>query len=88
MSLAIDVNTVTAVLLPDGWHNVADRSFDIDSYEFVEHHRPDPHRYTQALLSEGGEPLIPASGFRFIEDDGDATPIEGPLTSVLAVRRA
>lgn len=87
MSLAIDVSTVTAVLLPDGWHNVADHSFDIDSYEFVEPH-PDSHRDPYALLSGGQEPHIPASGFRFIEDDGEATPIEGPLTSVLAVRRA
>ncbi|OBK75442.1 hypothetical protein [Mycobacterium sp. 1164985.4] len=87
MSLAIDVNSVTAVLLPDGWHKVADRSFDLDSYEFVEFH-PDPHRNPYPPLSGGQETLIPACGFRFIEDDDEGTPIEGPLTSVVAVRRA
>ena len=46
MSLAIDTNRVTAVLLADGWHQVAklrdwESSFDIDSYEFVQ--TPEPY---------------------------------------------
>lgn len=35
MSLAIDVDLVTHVLLADGWHTVANRSFTLDSYEFL-----------------------------------------------------
>jgi hypothetical protein len=35
MSLAIEVDDVVAVLLRDGWHAVADDSFEIDSYEFL-----------------------------------------------------
>jgi hypothetical protein len=36
MSLAIDVEKVTAVLLPDReWHRVKDRIFDFDAYEFL-----------------------------------------------------
>jgi hypothetical protein len=41
MSLAIDVNRVSAVLLADGWHKVSlfgdgRSSFDIDAYEYLE----------------------------------------------------
>jgi hypothetical protein len=32
----IDVETVEAVLLADGWHDVIDASFDVDFYEFNE----------------------------------------------------
>jgi hypothetical protein len=35
MSLAIEVNDVVEVLLPDGWHPVVDGSFEIDGYEFL-----------------------------------------------------
>jgi hypothetical protein len=36
MSLYINPGKVTAVLLADGWHDVADDSFDLDAYEYVE----------------------------------------------------
>lgn len=35
MSLAIDVDKVTAVLLADSWHEVAAASFALDSYEYI-----------------------------------------------------
>jgi hypothetical protein len=35
MSLGIGAGTVTAVLLSDSWHEVADASFMPDSYEFL-----------------------------------------------------
>jgi hypothetical protein len=35
MSLAIDPESVTAVLLADGWHNVNTSTFTIGTYEFV-----------------------------------------------------
>jgi hypothetical protein len=35
MSLAIEVDDITHVLLADGWHTVHDASFGIDSYEFM-----------------------------------------------------
>ena len=34
MSLWIDLNRVTTVLLADGWHHVTNDSFDLDAYEF------------------------------------------------------
>jgi hypothetical protein len=33
MSLYIDVDRVSSVLLADGWHAVAEDSFDLDAYE-------------------------------------------------------
>lgn len=76
MSLYIDVDHVTEVLLADGWHTVTNDSFDIDSYEY--------HHDENALLLGGNEPLIPARGFVFEESKDVFT--SGPLTSVLAVR--
>jgi hypothetical protein len=86
MSLAIDVDEVTAVLLADGWHKVAEESFDIDSYEFVAGSR---------TVHGGGDSDVCASGFQFKErvrpdepggSRGQAVIIRGPLSAVLAVR--
>lgn len=79
MSLAIDVDDVTAVLLADGWHEIARledseiASFDVDAYEFVMGHR--------LLVADVG------AGFEFI-DAGTGARMCGPLSSVLAVRRS
>jgi hypothetical protein len=35
MSLAIEVDDITHVLVADGWHTIHDASFGIDSYEFI-----------------------------------------------------
>ena len=35
MSYEIDVSSVTAVLLADGWHRVKGRSFGIEPYGYV-----------------------------------------------------
>lgn len=74
MSLAIDTNTITRVLLADGWHTVLNNSFDIDSYEYLWQDRP--------VLVGGQDNHIAAAGFTFLSSDGR---ISGPLTSVLAV---
>jgi hypothetical protein len=75
MSLSIDVDKVTGVLLPDGWHDVADNSFDVDAYEFV-HHGETIHR--------GGEGGVTSEGFRF--KDGGGQRFYGPLTTLQAIR--
>lgn len=77
MSLAIDVDDVTAVLLADGWHDVADDSFDLDSYEYL--HLGD------LLLGGGSVDGVPSTGFRFVGTDG--ANMAGPITAVLAVKR-
>jgi len=76
MSIAIDTDRITDVLLADGWHMVAGESFDLDSYEYV---------CEEQLVHAGGrDRLITATGFTFTDDTG--AQISGPLTAILAVR--
>lgn len=80
MSLWIDVDQVTDVLLADGWHVVDDKSFDLDSYDF--------HSHGTALPPGGEVHEVPSTGFSFLTQiDGMQTVLIGPLTSVLAVRQ-
>ena len=75
MSLAIDTNRVTKVLLSDGWHDVVSCSFDIDAYEFVEGQR--------AILLGGKADGGTATGATWVNENGNR--VSCPLTSVLAV---
>jgi hypothetical protein len=75
MSLAIQADDITAVLLADGWHSVSS-GFDVDAYEF---------KLGSLLIHGGGTNDVCGSGFVFTEPDGVRT--AGPLTSILAVRR-
>lgn len=79
MSLSIDVDAVTAVLLADGWHDVLEGSFDLDSYEFTVGKGND-----ERILHGGGDSDICAIGFTFAVRGGDR--LSGPLTSILAVK--
>ncbi|PZS22128.1 MAG: hypothetical protein DLM60_05005 [Pseudonocardiales bacterium] len=86
--MAIDVDEVTAVLLADGWYDVANESFNVDSFEFVWHH-PGPQldqfeREFEVLHSRGTNGVC-ATGFEFTTTEGTA--IAGPLTAILAVKR-
>lgn len=74
MSLYIDVDKVTEVLLTDGWHTVADSSFNLDSSEY---------HYGDMLLHGGGNSGVCATGFTFIDDQGKT--LFDPLTAILAV---
>ena len=87
MSLAINVDHVAEVLLPDGqWYPVARRedstsSFFLDSYEYISgagQRRHDIH------LAGGAEKLIPAIGAGWTDPAG--VPHYCPLTAILAVR--
>jgi len=95
MSLAIDPNEVTAVLLADGWHEVqvlgdnSWSSFDLDSYEYVDA-QSDPDRDPIVLVG-GGQSGICSVGFTFrelVDENGTRRycTVMGPLTSILAVR--
>ena len=92
MSLAIDVDTVSKVLLADGWHVVVDQTFSVDSYEYqwsgrngvsvaqlaAEAGSSDPLR-----VHGGGQSGVCAAGFSFKGEDGSC--LAGPLTAVVAV---
>jgi len=84
MSLAIRVDEVRAVLLSDGWHVVADDSFDLDRYEFTDGEE-------LAIFVGDQSPLVPSTGFTFVEEHPVSrellgTRICGPLTALLAVK--
>lgn len=74
MSLRISVEKVYAVLLADGWHDVAGASFNLDTYEYF--------RGDQRVLESG--PGGSSTGFGFREPSGNH--LYGPLTAILAVR--
>ncbi len=86
MSLAIDVEFVSEVLLADGWHRVEENSFTLDSYEYIWEGQPEKR------LHGGGNSGVCATGFEFLEsvdgglDDRTLTKASGPLTAILAVR--
>lgn len=76
MSLAIQIEKVTEVLLADGWHSVSSGSFDLDAYEYLD---------DAVLIHGGGANGVCATGFSFREIDEPGR-VVGPLTSILAVR--
>lgn len=88
MSLAINIDDVTAVLIKgsDGWETVAPMgdkpeisSFTLDSYEFVD-------SYDELLMGGGSERQfgVSATGFGFTTPAGER--ISGPISSILAVK--
>jgi hypothetical protein len=80
MSLAIDVDRVTHVLLADGWHKVQGRSFDLDAYEYIQKSDEEPI----PLLRGGSVTGIPSTGACWNEA-GDVR-LSCPLTSILAIK--
>ena len=93
MSLAIEVDDITHVLLADGWHTVDDASFGIDSFEFMWREGmgdspslgggQEKHIAAAGHRGSTAREHIAAAGFSFTEGDHV---LRGPLTSVLAVK--
>ena len=77
MSIAINVDDVVAVLLQDGWHDVRERSFDLDAYEYVLGEE-------RGFVSFEPESGVTYQGFTFINATGER--IAGPMTAILAVK--
>ena len=75
MSLAIDVDIIEKVLLSDGWHEVADGSFQVDAYEYIHGGR--------AVLSAGQAQGLTSTGAQRREPSG--TMVACPITAILAV---
>jgi len=87
MSLAIDVDKITGVLLADGWH-VVDKNregkstFGIDSYEYLWYCREDKYD-PEVLLGGGRDSHTTAYGAHWEERGG--VEMFCPITSILAV---
>lgn len=77
MSLLINTNQITRVLLSDGWHEVFYRSFDLDAYEIVE-----MDDYGAISLTHGEVNKACSTGFAF---DGKQGRVSGPVTSIIAI---
>jgi hypothetical protein len=93
MSLGIDIDLVSHVLLADGWYSVVDHSFALDGYEYFSYHRNDPDDpNAHHVLHGAGTPGDAPTGFSFQvaprrgTDDKIGDLIGGPITSILAVR--
>jgi hypothetical protein len=95
MSLSINVNKVTAVLLAGGWHEVADESFKLGSHEFLWSSEGQQQDGKPQLVHRAGANGICATGFQFADRivERESGPIckyllqiSGQLTAVLAVR--
>ena len=82
MSLSINIENVTDVLLDDGWHEVEDQSFNLDAYEYQEEWVNYDEKKSQ-VLHKGGNAGVCSTGFVF-EENGAV--VMGPLTAILAVR--
>ena len=72
MSLSIQADEVTEVLLTDRWYKVKSGSFRLDIYEFPGH------------LDAGREQQLPSMGAAWTSPDGSK--MFCPITSVLALR--
>jgi hypothetical protein len=85
MSLAIDPDSVTHVLLADseGWHEVDHGTFDLDAYEYVIAHEGPLE--SGDILHGGGQSGVCATGFTF---RSGMYRVSGPLTAIVAVRTA
>jgi|SRR6266550_6509050 len=90
MSLAIDIDKVSDVLLADGWHHVefakGKSTFVIDAYEFLEHREKgrDPLVHVGGGLVAG----VTSTGAEWLErESGESYLVTCPLTAILAVKR-
>jgi hypothetical protein len=90
VSYKIDVSTVSAVLLADGWHRVKGRTFGIEPYEYVagsgegsgEGRKSKKKAEVAPPVVEKGLP--PVLGARWTKPSGEV--IACPVTSLLALR--
>jgi hypothetical protein len=72
MSISVDIAAVRSVLLSDGWHRVAEKSFTVGPFHYVQ---------GGTARAEGA-----AVGFRFKDDAGYV--LTGPLSAILASQAA
>src|SRR5262249_1951606 len=99
MAYDIDVSSVTAVLLADGWHKVKGRSFGIEPYGYVlaapeakagdaEGKKPgngNGKKRAAATTAVAEKGLTPSLGARWTKPNGEV--IACPVASVLALRQ-
>ncbi len=89
MSLAIDMDSVKEVLLPDGkWHRIADNSFEIDTYQYLRAKEAQPGGDdAEVRLGGGQEEVLSTCGARWTEtnSNGKKRRVFCPITAIQAV---
>ncbi len=100
MAYDIDVSSVTAVLLADGWHKVKSRSFGIEPYGYVvagpeakaaegegkkKASNGNGKKKAAATSAVAEKGLSPSLGARWTKPNGEI--IACPVASVLALRQ-
>lgn len=81
VSLAINADLVSEVLLGGEWIRVRPHTFYLDSYEFMEDGDEDSF-----VLHAGGNSGVCATGFSFVDFEISGVSYSGPLTAIQAVR--
>ncbi len=80
MTLGIDSERITQVLLADGWHSVAPGTFYTDAYEYHDGDADGP-----GWSSFRGEILPGYVGCSWVENNSDKRLMFAPMSAVLAV---
>lgn len=75
MSLALQLDKVSWVLLANEWYEVYQQSFSLDSYEYL---------WEEQIIHGGGQSGLCAIGFMF--EDTSRNHLAGPLSSIQAIR--
>ncbi|HEY0797732.1 MAG TPA: hypothetical protein VGD50_01210 [Candidatus Baltobacteraceae bacterium] len=81
MSQVIDVETISQVLLADGWHMVVDQSFRIDTCEYIRGSEPG-----EQAQSFSADTTLSFSFREFVPGSRERVTTTGPLLAVLALR--
>jgi hypothetical protein len=82
MSVKIHIESVSSILLVDGWHTVHKNSFEVNTFEFLG--KSVSMRLGERGPVAGQEKLSAATGAKWVQPDG--IEVFCPLAAILAVR--
>lgn len=84
MSLCIQPNKITSILVAGEWIDIDPGSFYLDAYEYVDF--GDDELSDGDVWHGGGDSGVCATGFRVTPRGFSTQRIQGPLTAIQAVR--
>lgn len=84
MSLDIEIDHVTGVLLKAGWHQVVENSFTVDAYEYVHREAGNGVGPGELLVGGGSLPGVSSAGAAWKESEDDY--VACPVSLIIAVK--